>query len=202
MKIGYARVSTEDQLLDLQLDALRAEGCKRIFKEKMTGASRKRPELQAALKALRRGDVLVVWKLDRLGRSLRDLIDIVWSLKARQVGFQSISDAIDSEQPSGILMFHILGAIAEFDRAMISERTRAGLRAARDRGRRLGRPRAMSDEQVAEAQRLANVEHLSPAKIAAILKVGRTTLWRTLLQSPTQCLECADARGAATGGKD
>jgi DNA invertase Pin-like site-specific DNA recombinase len=180
MKIGYARVSTEDQLLDLQLDALRAEGCKRIFKEKMTGASRKRPQLQAALNALRQGDVLVVWKLDRLGRSLRDLIDIVWSLKARQIGFQSISDAIDSEQASGILLFHILGAIAEFDRAMISERTRAGLRAARDRGKRLGRPRTMSPEQIAKAKQLARVEHLSLAEIAARLSVGRTTLWRAL----------------------
>lgn len=182
MKIGYARVSTEDQLLDLQLDALRAEGCKRVFKEKMTGASRKRPQLQAALKALRQGDVLVVWKLDRLGRSLRDLIDIVWSLKARKIGFQSISDAIDSEQPSGILMFHILGAIAEFDRAMIAERTRAGLRAARDRGKHLGRPRAMNDEQIAQAKQLARAEHLSLAEIAVRLSVGRTTLWRALSQ--------------------
>jgi DNA invertase Pin-like site-specific DNA recombinase len=185
MKIGYARVSTEDQLLDLQLNALRVEGCKRIFKEKITGASSKRPALQAALKTLRKGDVLVVWKLDRLGRSLRDLIDIVWNLKARQVGFHSLSDSIDSEQPSGILMFHILGAIAEFDRAMISERTRAGLRAARKRGKRLGRPRAMSDEQIAQAQRMAFVERLSMAEIAASLKVGRTTLWRTL-QDPAR----------------
>lgn len=183
MKVGYARVSTEDQLLDLQLDALRAQGCKKIFKEKMTGASRNRPALQAALKSLRQGDALVVWKLDRLGRSLRDLIDIVWNLKAKKIGFHSISDSIDSELPSGILMFHILGAIAEFDRAMISERTRAGMRAAHERGKRLGRSPVLSKEQIEQAAQLACIEHVPMAEIAARFHVGRTTLWRALSRS-------------------
>jgi DNA invertase Pin-like site-specific DNA recombinase len=180
MKVGYARVSTEDQLLDLQLDALHAQGCQKVFTEKMTGASRNRPALQAALKSLRQGDVLVVWKLDRLGRSLRDLIDIVWNLKARKIGFHSISDSIDSVQPSGILLFHILGAIAEFDRAMISERTRAGMRAAHERGKRLGRSPALSKEQIEQAVQLACIEHVPMAEIAARFHVGRTTLWRAL----------------------
>lgn len=180
MKIGYARVSTEDQLLDLQLDALRVEGCRRIFEEKITGACRKRPALQRALDSLRDGDVLVVWKLDRLGRSLRDLIEIVWGLKERGIGFHSIRDNIDSTQPSGVLMFHMLGAIAEFDRAMIAERTRAGMRAARDRGKPIGRPKVLSERQVERARQLVDIEHKPLAQIAARLKVGRTTLRRAL----------------------
>ena len=141
MKIGYARVSTEDQNLALQIDALRQQGCERIFEEKMTGASRSRPVLHETLAALRPGDVLVVWKLDRLGRSLQHLIEITAGLELRGIDFHSISDGIDTRTPAGKLLFHIVGAIAEFERSQISERTKAGMAAARLRGKRLGRPR-------------------------------------------------------------
>lgn len=180
MKIGYARVSTEDQKLDLQLDALRAMGCARIFKEKKTGASRHRPVLQKMLDSLQAGDVLMVWKLDRLGRSVQDLVNIVAELKTRGIGFHSLSDAIDTEQASGKLLFHIVGAIAEFERALISERTRCGMQAARKNGKRLGRRKVLSAWQIECAQRMANVDHRPMMEIAACLKVGRTTIWRAL----------------------
>lgn len=177
-KIGYARVSTEDQNLDLQLDALRHQGCVKIFEEKMTGTTKSRPVLNQAIKALKAGDVLVVWKLDRLGRSLQDLIEILKLLESKNVGFHSISDGIDTTSSCGRLLFHIIGAIAEFECNQISERTKAGLQAARLRGSKLGRPRAMSDEQVALARSLSG--DLSLTDIATRLNVGRTTLWREL----------------------
>ncbi len=161
MKIGYARVSTEDQQLDLQLDVLRKEGCAKVFEEKVTGTTNARPELQAALAALQEGDVLLVWRLDRLGRSLRHLIDIVQELETRRIGFQSLSDNIDTTSPGGRLLFHILGAIAEFECGLISERTKAGLQAARRQGKQLGRPRCMSAEQIEQARLLFEAERLS-----------------------------------------
>lgn len=180
MKIGYARVSTEDQKLDLQLDALRAMGCARIFKEKKTGASRQRPALQAALDSLQAGDILMVWKLDRLGRSVQDLVNIVAELKRRKIGFHSLSDAINTEQASGKLLFHVVSGIAEYERELISERTSAGMRAARAQGKRLGRPKVLSAWQIERVQRLAYVDHRPMTEIAARLKVGRTTIWRAL----------------------
>ncbi|MEW3780782.1 recombinase family protein [Pseudomonas aeruginosa] len=177
-KIGYARVSTEDQNLALQLDALRHEGCTRIYQEKMTGKAGDRPKLAAALAALGEGDQLVVWKLDRLGRSLKHLIDTVQELEARNIGFRSISDGIDTETPGGRLLFHVIGAIAEFEVRQISERTKAGLLAARRRGKRLGRPPVLNPDRIAEAQRLFQSGELSRAAIAERLQVGRTTLWR------------------------
>lgn len=178
IKIGYARVSTEDQNLDLQLDALRHQGCTKLFQEKMTGTTKSRPVLNKAIKSLKPGDMLMVWKLDRLGRSLQDLIEILKLLESNGVGFHSISDGIDTTSSCGRLLFHIIGAIAEFECNQISERTKAGLEAARCRGSKLGRPRSMSNEQVAWAQSL--LDDLSLTDIAIKLNVGRTTLWRAM----------------------
>ncbi|WP_423174590.1 recombinase family protein [Stenotrophomonas maltophilia] len=187
-KIGYARVSTEDQNLALQLDALRQDGCKRIYQEKITGKAGHRPTLAAALAALSEGDMLVVWKLDRLGRSLKHLIDTVQELEARKIGFRSIADGIDTETPGGRLLFHVIGAIAEFEVRQISERTKAGLLAARSRGARLGRPPVLSPERIAEAQRLCQAGELSRAAIAQRLNIGRTTLWR-VMRDVSDCVE-------------
>jgi len=180
MKIGYARVSTEDQHLDLQRDALHTAGCGRIYEEKVSGASSRRPALRAALRVLRRGDVLVVWKLDRLGRSLQDLLTILNTLERRGIGFCSQSDSIDTTTPAGKFIYQVTGAFAEFEREMISERTKAGMRAARRKGRRLGRPRRMDDEDVAYARFLARSEQLSMAAIASKMEVGKTTVWRAV----------------------
>lgn len=178
MKIGYARVSTEEQNLGLQLDALRYQGCTKLFQEKMTGTTKSRPVLNKAIKALKPGDMLVVWKLDRLGRSLQDLIEILKLLESNGVGFHSLSDGIDTTSSCGRLLFHIIGAIAEFECNQISERTKAGLQAARRRGSKLGRPRSMSDEEIALARSLS--KDLSLPDIAIRLNVARTTLWRTM----------------------
>lgn len=178
MKVGYARVSTEDQNLDAQRDQLRADGCTKIFEEKITGKKDRRPALDEALASLKRGDTLVVWKLDRLGRSVKNLTTILHDMDSRGVCFRSISDGIDTGTPTGKLMFHMLGAIAEFEAALVSERTKIGLQAARQRGKRPGRPRLLSAHQVHQAELLRTRENLSCADIAARLKVGRTTLWR------------------------
>jgi len=140
MNVGYARVSTRDQKPELQLDALREAGCERIFEEKASGAQRDRPELKAALDYMRGGDTLVVWKLDRLARSMKQFVDTVEGLDKRGIGFRSITESIDTVTPGGKLVFHVFGALAEFERSIIRERTEAGLRAARDRGRLGGRP--------------------------------------------------------------
>lgn len=183
MKIGYARVSTEDQNLDLQRDALTAAGCARLFEEKMSGAHSNRPALRAALRALRRGDVLVVWKLDRLGRSLQDLITILTALDRRGIGFRSVSDGIDTTTPTGRLVFHITGAMAEFERSLMSERTKAGLQAARRKGSVLGRRRRLSAPQVEHARRLAAIDRMPLAAIARHLAVGKTTIWRAVSEA-------------------
>ena len=180
MKIGYARVLTEDQCLDLQVDHLRKEGCAKIFAEKITGGRHCRPALKRALSTLRDGDVLVVWKLDRLGRSLQHLIEIVQTLDDRNIGFQSLSDNIDTTSAGGRLMFHVIGAMAEFERALISERTKAGMKAAQRKGVRLGRPRCFNGQQIARARFLLEQEEFSLTDIALELNVARTTLWRAL----------------------
>lgn len=136
MIIGYARVSTQDQNAELQLDALRGAGCEELFQEKATGKFRERPELTACLRSMRKGDTLVVWKLDRLARSLKDLVEIVHDLNQRGVGFRSLTEAIDTTSSGGRLVFHIFGALAEFEHSLIRERTIAGLVAARARGRK------------------------------------------------------------------
>jgi DNA invertase Pin-like site-specific DNA recombinase len=145
--VGYARVSTVEQNLDLQLDALTQAKCEKIFKDMKSSAKVERPGLSQALAYMREGDVLTVWKLDRLGRSLRDLIDTINALKERGVGFKSLQDAIDTTTAGGMLIFHIMAALAEFERALIRERTQAGLKAARARGRKGGRPRKFTREQ-------------------------------------------------------
>ena len=180
MKIGYARVSTDDQVLDLQVDALRQAGCERIFEEKQSGATKRRAFLNAALRSARAGDVLVVWKLDRLGRSLQDLVNILGALDRRGIGFWSISDQIDTTTPAGKLLFHITGAVAEFERALISERTKAGMQAARRKGRKPGRPPALTLSQEFRVQRMSVCDGIPMDVIAVRMGVSRTTVWRAV----------------------
>lgn len=180
MKVGYARVSTKDQEAHLQTDALAVAGCERIFDEKASGAQRDRPELQSAISYLRRGDVLVVWRLDRLARSLRQLIETIEELDDRGIGFVSLTEGVDTTNPGGKLVFHIFGALAEFEREMIRERTVAGLQAAKSRGRKLGRPAAMTPEQITMARSLKAAGDHSAAQIAKQLNISRATLYRAL----------------------
>ena len=179
MKIGYARVSTEDQNPDLQIQALKKAGCKTIYTDKVGGTVIKRPHLERCLKTLNVDDVLVVWKLDRLGRSLPHLVGILEDLKGRGIGFRSLTEAIDTETPTGRLMGHIIGALAEFERALIIERTRAGITAAKRRGVRLGRKPKLTTQQVVHARDLINGGD-SPSNVARLLGVGRSTLYRAL----------------------
>ena len=180
-RIGYARVSTEEQNLDLQRDALEAAGCVRIYcDEGVSGATANRPALRRALAALQPGDVLVTWKLDRLGRSLADLIAIVTFLEEQCVGFRSVSEAIDTTTAGGRLIFHVMGALAEFERALISERTRAGMAAARLRGHRLGRPPKLTPEQVEDARAALKDGTPRVADVAARLGVSASTIARAV----------------------
>ena len=153
-KLGYARVSTGDQNLDLQIDALKAAGVKerQIYRETMSGTKSDRPQLEAILKAAREGDVIVVWRLDRLGRTLKHLVEIVDDLKQRGIGFASVQDGIDTTTINGELLFGIFASLAQFERSLISERTNAGLRAARARGRKGGRPKSLTAKQIKTAQ--------------------------------------------------
>src|ERR671932_1025163 len=155
MNIGYARVSTDEQNLDLQRDALKKAECKKIFEDQVSGTKDRRPGLEQALSHLRSGDTLVVWRLDRLGRSLRHLIDTVTDLQEKGVGFKSLTEAIDTRTSGGKLVFHIFGALAEFEREIIRERTKAGLTAARSRGKTGGRPKALTEKQVRILHQLA-----------------------------------------------
>ena len=180
MRIGYARVSTLDQTLALQRDALKEAGCDKIFADHgVSGTATARPGLARAMKALKPGDTLVVWKLDRLGRSLSHLVQIVSQLGARGVNFRSLSDPIDTESAGGRLVLHMMGALAEFERSLIIERTRAGLAAAKKRGQKLGRKPTLTPPQIAEARRLIEGGEKLRA-VAASFSVGRTTLWRAL----------------------
>lgn len=178
MKIGYARVSTDDQNLNLQVDALTASGCESIYQEHASGKSTARPELENVLKALRSGDVLTVWRLDRLGRSLNDLVKIVADLESRGVGFASLTEQINTDSPSGKLVFHLFASLAEFERNLIRERTLAGLKAARSRGKRGGRPDKLSPKDRAMAQALMQNRHNSVGDIARRFGVSRSTLYR------------------------
>lgn len=181
MLIGYARVSTEEQNLALQLDALTRAGCGRIFQDEgISGVAINRPALADALAALRPGDVLVTWKLDRLGRSLAHLIDIIARLGEAEIGFRSLSEAIDTTTASGRLLFHVMGALAEFERALIGERTRAGMAAAKARGALLGRPPKLTDEEVMEARALLESGAVSLVELAALFEVAPLTLERAL----------------------
>tara|TARA_R110000787_G_scaffold199726_1_gene310839 strand:- start:839 stop:1387 length:549 start_codon:yes stop_codon:yes gene_type:complete len=180
MRVGYARVSTRDQDASLQTEALIEAGCEKVFEETASGAQRDRPRLAEALTYLRKGDTLVVWKLDRLARSLRQLIETVEMLHQRGIGFVSVTEAIDTTTPGGKMIFHVVGALAEFERDLIKERTNAGLASAKARGVQLGRPRAMTDAQIAIARSLKATGELSSGKIADHLGVSRATLYRTL----------------------
>jgi len=179
MKIGYARVSTDDQNLDLQQQALSAAGCLEIFTDQVSGTASRRPGLDEALAHCAAGDVLVVWRLDRLGRSLSHLIDVIQQLGRREVGFVSLSESIDTTTAGGRLVFHLMGAIAEFERALIVERTRAGVDAAKKRGKHMGRPAAMTKAQVRHARALIEGGE-SPGSVAASIGVSRSTLYRAL----------------------
>ncbi|WP_425425136.1 recombinase family protein [Brevundimonas viscosa] len=179
MEIGYARVSTGDQNLDLQEQALRGAGVEKLYSDRASGGAVSRPGLDQALSALKPGDVLVVWRLDRLGRSLPHLIDVVSALGAKGIGFRSLADGIDTTTAQGKLVFHLMGALAEFERALISERTQAGLRAAKARGARLGRRPVLAPAQIAHAQKLV-ADGESPTAVARTLQVGRATLYRAL----------------------
>lgn len=177
--IGYARVSTIDQDPALQLDALAAAGCVKIFDDRASGARADRAGLRAALDYVRDGDVLIVWKLDRLGRSLPDLIETVTSLATRSVGFRSLTEAIDTTTPGGRLVFHLFGALGQFERDLIQERTRAGLAAAAARGRKGGRKPVITNEKLNRARAII-ASGLTVREAAARLRVGKTALYDAL----------------------
>ncbi len=180
MLIGYARVSTADQTLALQEDALHQAGCERVFRDVVSGAATERAGLSEALAYARDGDILVVWKLDRLGRSLAHLIQLVEELQTNRIGFKSLKEQIDTTTAGGQLIFHIFGALAEFERGLIRERTQAGLAAARVRGRVGGRPPRLSPAQVRMARKLLENADTTTQQVADALHVSRTTLYRAL----------------------
>jgi len=181
--VGYARVSTQDQNLDLQRDALAAAGCTRIFEDEDSGARADRPGLGQALDYTRDGDVLVVWKLDRFGRSLSHLIETVASLQKKGVGFRSITEAIDTTTSGGRLVFHLFGALGEFERDLIRERTRAGLAAAAARGRKGGRKPVATAERVERARAMI-AKGLTVREAATRLRIGKTALYAALRDTP------------------
>lgn len=178
-RIGYARVSTDDQNLDLQRDALTKAGCTPIYEEKVSGkgTGAERPEWVQCLKALRSGDTLVVWRLDRLGRSLSDLVRIVGELEQRGVGFESLTEKIETSSAAGKLIFHVFASLAEFERNLIRERTRAGLEAARARGRIGGRTRKLDDKQIREIRAMLRDPQVNVSDVARRYGVSRTTIY-------------------------
>jgi DNA invertase Pin-like site-specific DNA recombinase len=180
MKYGYARVSTDDQTPALQLAALKKAGCKTVYKDDgLSGATTKRPALLRCLKKLDPGDTLIVWKLDRLGRSLRDLITMLDDLKRREVKFRSLTEHIDTDSPTGRAMWQMIGLLAELERSLISERTRAGVKAAKRRGVKFGRKPKLTTQQIEHARELIDSDH-DRQGIADLFKVSRTTLYRAL----------------------
>jgi Enterobacteriaceae phage serine recombinase len=180
VKYGYARVSTDDQNTALQLAALKKAGCKTVFKDEgISGATANRPALIRCLKRLRPGDVLIVWKLDRLGRSLRDLIAMLDDLRAHGVKFRSLTEAIDTDTATGRAMWQMIGVLAELERSLITERTRAGIQAAKRRGVKFGRKRKMTPQQIEHARKLIDSDE-SPDAVAASYHVSRATLYRRL----------------------
>jgi len=182
--IGYARVSTGDQDFALQLDALNKAGCETIFRDQASGAKTERLGLAKALAHVRKGDILVVWKLDRLGRSLPHLIETVTELEQRKVGLRSLTESIDTTTPGGRLIFHVFGALGQFERDLIRERTRAGLSAAAARGRKGGRKPVVTDEKLARAKTLIE-QGLNVREAATRLKVGKSALYEALAAHQT-----------------
>lgn len=182
MKIGYARVSTPDQKLDLQIDALTKAGCEKIFSEKQS-AIKHRPEFELLKNQLREGDTLIVWKLDRIGRSMKDLVNLIGQFQDMKIDFVSLQDNVDTCTPQGRLFFNIMASLAEFEREIIRERTMAGLAAARERGRTGGRPKGLSEENLRKAKAAKQLYEStgdSTAEIAKTLGISRTTLYRYL----------------------
>lgn len=188
MKIGYARVSTNDQNTNLQIDALQKTGCEKIFEEKASGAQRERPELKAALEFARKGDTIVVWKLDRLARSLKQLIETVEDLEKREIGFQSLTEAIDTSTSGGRLIFHIFASLAEFERNIIRERTKAGLVAAKARGKTGGRPPKLSDKEIEMAKTMLANPEITASEVAKKMGVSFATLYRYLPKARSNIL--------------
>lgn len=178
MIIGYARVSTDDQNLDAQTDALEAAGTGKLFADRISGSKRERPELDRMLDQLRDGDVVIVTKYDRLARSLKDLLEIVEVIRERGAGFRSLAEDIDTTTPAGRLVFHVFASIAQFERERISERTREGLESARKRGRIGGRPPALLPAQKDEVRRMRDQEHRAVSEIARLFKVSERTVRR------------------------
>jgi len=179
MKYGYARVSTDDQTPALQLAALQKAGCKILFKDALSGATTKRPALLRCLKKLEHGDTLIVWKLDRLGHSLRDLITMLDDLKKRGVKFRSLTEAIDTETPTGRAMWQMIGLLAELERSLISERTRGGVKAAKARGVKFGRKPKLTPKQIHHARKLIEKGE-NRQQVADLFNVNRSTLYRAL----------------------
>ena len=177
MLIGYARVSTDDQNLDLQKDALTRAGCERILEDHQSGAKAERPGLRAALDYAREGDTLVVWRLDRLSRSLKDLIEMVTQLESRGISLKSLHESLDTSSSSGKLIFHIFGALAEFERNLIRERTQAGLQAARARGRKGGRPKSLDANKRALAVQLYEEKKHTVKRICQMMGISKPTLY-------------------------
>lgn len=190
-RIGYARVSTDDQNLDLQLDALHragiADDC--LYSDTASGKDAERKELVACLKALREGDTLVVWRLDRLGRSLPDLVRIIGELEKKGVGFESLTEKIETSSAAGKLVFHVFAALAEFERNLIRERTRAGLVAARARGRSGGRRPKLTPQQIKEIKRLMTDPAIPVSQIAERYKVSRTTIYKVAPRRESEVVE-------------
>lgn len=182
MFIGYARVSTENQSLDLQVDNLKKAGCEKIFSDVASGAKSERPGLKEALNYVRKGDVLVVWKLDRLGRSIKHLIEVVNDLKEKEIGFKSLQESIDTTTPGGKLIFHIFASLAEFEREIIRERTKAGLAAARARGKLGGRPKSLNDSEVKMLVKLHNDPTVKIDDICNQFNISRPTMYRYIRQ--------------------
>jgi DNA invertase Pin-like site-specific DNA recombinase len=178
MLIGYARISTLDQTLALQQDALTAAGCEQLYTDTVSGSVTTRPGLTEALSHLRPGDILVVWRLDRLGRSLAHLIDTIRQLQEQGIGFRSLQEQIDTTTSGGKLIFHVFGALAEFERDLIRERTHAGLAAARARGRLFGRPRSLTTGEISQLRTLAKDERTTVAEICHTLRISRATFYR------------------------
>jgi DNA invertase Pin-like site-specific DNA recombinase len=178
MLVGYARVSTQEQTLNLQIDALKKAGCERLFEDVISGAKAERKGLAEAMDFVRAGDTLVVWKLDRLGRSLKHLIEAVTGLHERKVGFKSLTEQIDTTTSGGKLIFHVFGALAEFERDLIRERTNAGLQAARARGRQGGRPRRLDEKKLKMLHALYADKSNSVADILSTLNISKSTLYR------------------------
>src|SRR3954464_3714176 len=184
MFVGYARVSTTDQTLDLQHDALTKAGCTKIYTDTASGAQTERKGLTEALSYVREGDTIVVWKLDRLGRSLKDLIERIRDLNDRKIGFKSLTENIDTTTSGGKLIFHIFGALAEFERDIIRERTQAGLAAARARGKRGGRRPTLKPQDIAMVRKLYEDKQTPIEDICRMFKISRMTLWRYVKNKP------------------